>query len=126
MVRRHTAIVRNTSGKGRLGTLFVLMLFAVGAYYGVTVGKSYVQFWRLEQAVRTEVRLAPGITDDTIRRRLRAKVAELGLPDQAYNIQIQRRERPKEIIVKASYQVLLELPFVDRLHTFKIEIRNPL
>ena len=126
MVERHTTIVRNTSGKGRLATLFVLMLLAVGGYYGVTVGKLYVQFWRFEQAVRTEVRLAPGIPDDTIRRRLRAKASELNLPKQAYNIQIQRRERPKEIIVKASYEVLLELPFVQRFHTFKIEIRNPL
>ena len=126
MVRRPTTIVRNTSGKGRLPTLFVLMLLAVGTYYGVTVGKFYVQFWRFEQTVRTEVRLAPGIPDDTIRRRLQAKAADLGLPAKAYNIQIQRRERPKEIIVKASYDVLLELPFVDRLHTFKIEIRNPL
>ncbi|MFQ5703878.1 MAG: hypothetical protein ACE5HT_07640 [Gemmatimonadales bacterium] len=116
----------NTSGKSRIGALFVLVLLAAGVYYGINLGTIYVRYWRFQEAVKTEARQAPGITDGTIRRRLEARVKELGLPDAAYKIQIQRRERPREIVIKAAYQELLELPFVDRPHTFRIEVRHPL
>jgi hypothetical protein len=116
----------NRNGKVRLGCLFTLLLLAVGMYYGVPVGSMYLRYWRLNQEMKTQARLAPSIDDATILRRIRRKVEDLGLPDAAKEVSIRRTLRPREIVIKTSYEETLELPFVR--HTFALtpEVKSPL
>jgi len=71
------------AGKARIGCIVTLVLLAAVGYYGYNLGTVYVRYWRFKEAIKSEARLAPSIDDASIRRRLRAKVEELGLPEEA-------------------------------------------
>lgn len=119
-------LVRNRSGRSRLGCLFMLMLLAVAGYYGFGVGESYLRYWRMKDAMQVEARLAPGIGDDVIRRRLMSTAQELGLPPEAQRFRIRRRVRPREIVISTSWQETIELPFYAWTRTYRPQVRAQL
>ena len=125
MVRRST-VGRGTDGKGRLGCVFTLLLLVIGLYYGVPFGTIYVNYWRFKEEIKTQARLAPSIDNAAIRRRLRLKAEDLGLPEEAKQIVIQRTLRPREIVIKITYEQTVDLPFVHHTFTLTPEVRNPL
>lgn len=116
----------NRHGKSRLGCLFTLMLLAVVGYYGFGVGESYLRYWRMKDAMQVEARLAPGIGDDVIRRRLTRTAQELELPPEAQRLRIRRRVRPREIVISTSWQETIELPFYAWTRTYRPEVRAQL
>jgi hypothetical protein len=126
VVSRRLPIWRNRRGKSRVGCLFTLLLLVTVGYYGVNVGTVYLQYWRLMDEMNTNARLATNLDDRTILRRVRAKVDELGLPAEARKVTIRRTRRPREIRIKTSYEVILELPFVTYSVTLTPEARQPL
>jgi len=103
-----------------------LLLIVVGLYYGIPIGTIYVNYWRFKEEIKTQARLAPSIDNAAIRRRLRQKVDVLGLPDQAKQITIQRTLRPREIVIRTTYEQTLDLPFVHHTFTLAPEVKNPL
>lgn len=127
MVANRSHTWSGTGGRSRKGCLFSLLLLAFVAYYGVNFGVHYYQYWQLKDAMTAEAARAAGRTDDVIRRRLVAKIDELGLPDDARSsLTIRRSTRPREIRIEASYPVVLELPFYSYVHTFRPRARQPL
>lgn len=123
MVNRTGRSLGNRRGRSRLGCLFMLLVLAAAGYYGTEVGGAYLRYWRMKDAMQSEARLAPSIGDDVIRRRLLAKVAELRLPPEAKRIRIQRRVRPREIVIRTSWTDTIELPFYVWSKTFSPEAR---
>ncbi len=126
MVARHRVRLRNRRGKSRLGCIFTLFLIAAGIYVGIPIGSTYLKYWRLEQEMRTQARVAPSIDDVTIVRRVRRKIDELGLPEEAKQISVRRTLRPPRIVIKTSYDVTIELLFYVRTFTLNPRVENPL
>jgi CBS domain-containing protein len=59
-------------------------------------------------------------------RPLRAKATELQLPSDAQRATIQRRARPREIVIIVSWPDTISLPFYRWAHTYRTEVRAPL
>ena len=126
MVRRPVSVWRNRRGMSRLGCLFTLMLLVTAGYYGMNIGSEYLRYWRLLHEMKTNARLAAGLNDQIILRRVLAKIDELGLPEEARKVTIRRTTRPREIKISTSYDVVLEVPFITYTITLKPEARQPL
>lgn len=113
-------------GMSRLGCLFTLLILVFGGYYAVNIGGVFLDYYRLLDEMKANARLATNLTDQTIMRRILAKVDELGLPEEARNVSIRRSARPREIRISTSYEVTLELPFIAYTIEFSPEARQPL
>ena len=103
-------------GASSLGCLFVLLIFAAIAYFGVPIGEAYFRFYRFEDAMRQAARLARINTDDRILERLQATADSLDLPPDAKAITIDRAGQ--SIAITSQYTVEFELPGMVRVHTF--------
>ncbi|MBI4502921.1 MAG: hypothetical protein HY700_17385 [Gemmatimonadetes bacterium] len=114
---------QNRSGKTSTGCLFTLLVLVVVAYYGVGIGSAYLRYWRMQDAMRTQARLAPTLDDPVIRRRLVTRAEELDLPAEATRFVIRRRERPREIVITTRWQEAIDLPFYTWVITFRPEAR---
>jgi len=110
-------MVRARRGAGTLGCLFVLLIIAAVAYFGIPVGESFVRYYRYEDAMKQSARFARLRTNDEIRAHLRAIADSLDLPPDAKVIGIRRHSR-NQIAISAQYTVEFELPGMVRLHTF--------
>ena len=109
-------------GASTIGCLVSLLLFAAALYYGVNIGQVYLRYYRLVEEMRTQARLAPGLENDVIRRRLVGKTAELDLPAAASNFTILRPARqPPMILIETRYEEKVDLPLFR--HTFRLHPR---
>lgn len=114
------------SGKSRAGCLLTLLILAVIVYSGINAGTVYYRYWRLADGMKTQARLAPGIEDAVIRRRLLTLVEELNLPAEARRIRIRRTVRPPQIEIRTSYVDTLVFPLYKRPIRLTPEARQPL
>lgn len=106
-------------GASSAGCLLSLLLVVAVLYYGVNIGEVYFRYYRLLDEMQTETRLAAGLDDGTIRRRIQAAVEEIGLPEAAgANLVIRRTAYPREIVIETSYGESVSLPFFN--HTFSL------
>lgn len=126
MVTRWRARLRDSGGKSRVGCLASVLVAAVVVYYGVDVGAVYLRHWQLVQEMKSLARLAPGLDDATIRRRLHAKADALDLPPSARQVTVRRFSRPREIRISTSYEATVNLPFTQYTFRFRPEARAPL
>ncbi len=109
-------------GASSSGCLFSLLIFVAVLYYGVNIGEVYFRYYRLLDEMQTETRLAAGLDDGTIGRRIRAAVEEIGLPGAAgSNLVIRRTAFPREIVIETRYGESVSLPFFN--HTFSLHPR---
>lgn len=108
------------AGKGSSGCLVTLVLFGAVIYFGLPVAEVYVRQYSFSEEMRSQARLAPGLTDVVIRRRLMDKADELGLPPEAIkNLKIRRTSgRDKRIIIDSEYSETVRRPMFE--HTFTI------
>ncbi len=111
----------NNRGASNRGCLLQLLLFTVVLYYGINIGEVGYRYIRMQDEMRSQARLAPGISDDVILRRLRAKADELGLPPEAQRIRITRSEQTQRITIESGYAETIDLPFIN--HTFDLNPR---
>jgi len=97
-------------GASKFGCLLSLVLFAGAIVYGGQIGRIYWRYYELVDEMRASARFARSRSDEAIRRTLRAKVDELGLPDEARRIEIRRVGPPYRITIRAEYRERLDLP----------------
>ena len=118
----------NRRGASSSGCLISLLLFVAALYYGVNIGEVYFRYYRLLDAMQTETRMAPGLDDGTIRRRIQAAIEEIGLPDSAGGRQllIRRTASPREIIIETRYSEPVSLPFFNHSFSFHPRATQPL
>jgi hypothetical protein len=93
-------------------------LLVVALYYGINIGDVYYRYFQLQGEMRSQARLAPSLTNGVIQRRLRAKVEDLGLPEEALNIRIVRSAASRRINISTTYEESVDLPFFN--HTFTL------
>lgn len=110
-------------GASSAGCLLSLLIFVAVLYYGVNIGEVFFRYYRLLDEIETQSRLAPGIDDGTIRRRIQSAVEEIGVPDSAGSRQllIRRTAQPREIVIETRYSETVSLPFFN--HAFKFHPR---
>lgn len=113
-------------GGSTLGCLFSLLLFAAILYYGVNIGQVYWRYYQLRDEMRSNARLAPSLTDATIRRRLRTRAEQLHLPEDAQRFVIKRSGRPRTITITTEYSESVDLPFFNHTFNFTPRATEPL
>ena len=109
---------RNRRGKSTRGCLISLLILVVVLYYGINIGEVFIRFNQLQGEMRSQARLAPSLTNGVIRRRLRAKAEDLGLPQEARDFRIRRSSETRRITITTEYQESVDLPFFN--HTFNL------
>jgi hypothetical protein len=107
-------------GVGGLGCLLSLLLFAGALYYGVNIGQVYLRYYEMLDGMRSQARMAPGLKDDVIYRRLNAQADSLfqGSPPK---FRITRGGHPNRITIETEYTEEVDLPLFK--HTFVLRPR---
>jgi len=115
-------------GASSSGCLLSLLIFVAVLYYGVNVGEVYFRYYRLLDEMQTETRLAAGLDDGTIRRRVQAAIEDIGLPDSAggNQLQIRRTSSPREIVLETRHSEWVSLPFFNHSFSFHPRATQPL
>lgn len=114
-------MVTGRRGSSSTGCLFTLLIFVTVLYYGVHIGEVYFRYYQLVDEMRVQARMAPGLADDVIRRRLVDKADQLDLPPEAAKFSIRRSARDHAITIATRYAETVELPFLQ--HTFILRPR---
>jgi len=117
---------RSRSGKIKWGCLWALALVAGLGFAGSRIGPVYLRYWQMVDEMKAQARLAPGLENAVIRRRLVGKAEELGLPPEADKITIRRTTRPREIVITTSWQETVDLAVYKFTITFSPEARAQL
>jgi hypothetical protein len=110
---------RNRRGQGTLGCLAWIAGFAAVCFYGFHIGQVYFKYFRLQDAMRSQARLAPSLTDDVIRRRLHEESNLILDPAKPLRFRIQRTDRPRRIVIEAQYTDSVRVPLFHHTFTFK-------
>ena len=105
---------RNRRGTSTRGCLISLLVLAVVLYYGINIGEVWYRYGQIQGEMRSQARLAPSLTNGVIRRRLRAKVEDLGLPEEAKDFRIRRSPETRRITITTEYEESVDLPFFNR------------
>jgi len=116
-------MVRLRRGASNLGCLLTLLVLAAVAYFGVPIGEAYWRYYRFQDEMRQAARLAKVNPDDVIRSRLTSFVEQAGLPAEARRVAI-RRLSSSRISISVSYEEVLELPGMVRVHRFSPAIEE--
>lgn len=77
-------------GSSMLGCLVWVVLIGIVGYVGAHVGEPYYRYYRFRDAVSQRVRFASVHKDAAIQSDIWAAADSLGLPEQAYHVQITR------------------------------------
>jgi hypothetical protein len=110
---------RGRRGQGTLGCLVWLAGFAAVCFYGFHIGQVYFKYFRLQDAMRSQARLAPSLTDDVIRRRLFEESNLILDPVRPLRFRIKRTDRPRRIVIEAQYTDSVKVPLLHHTFTFK-------
>jgi hypothetical protein len=121
-------VTRSRRGASSSGCLLSLLLFVAALYYGVNVGEVFFRYYRLLDEMQTETRLAAGLDDGTIRRRIQAAIEEIGIPDSAGSrqLQVRRTDSPRQIVIETQYSEWVSLPFFNHSFSFHPRATQPL
>jgi hypothetical protein len=119
--------VVNRRGASSTGCLVSLLLFVAVLYYGVNIGEVYFRYYRLLDEMQSQSRIAAGLDDGTIRRRIQAAIQEIGIPDSAGNrVIIRRTVAPREFTIETSYSETVHLPLFTHTFSFSPKATQPL
>lgn len=116
----------NRRGTSSRGCLFSLLILMVALYYGINIGEVWYRYYQMQDEMRSQARLAPGISNGVIRRRLRTKAEDLGLPPEARDIDIQRSGEHRRITIESEYSESVDLPFFNHTFLFNPRAEAPL
>jgi hypothetical protein len=113
-------------GASTLGCLVAILVFMAILYYGVDIGRTYWNYYRLKDEMATSARFAQTQPDDQIHRHLIGVAQDLGLPAEAQRFVIRRTEHPPLVTIRTSYSVELVLPFKRKRITLTplVEVRQ--
>lgn len=115
-------------GASSRGCLVSLLIFVAVLYYGVNIGEVFFRYYRLIDQMQTVARLAAGLDDGTVRRRIQAAVEEIGLPDSAGGRQLRvlRMAFPRQLLIETNYSESVRLPFFNHSFSFHPRVTQPL
>ena len=110
-------MVKARAGKGTLGCLFSVFVVVAIGYFGVNVGRPFLNYYQFKDRMQQEARFASKRSDVTIQRRLRFYADSLELPENAKKVKVRRRTGTIEIW--AEYYELVELPGIVKEFYFE-------
>ena len=113
-------------GASSTGCLVSLLLFVAVLYYGVNIGEVYFRYYRLLDEMESQARIAAGLDNGTIARRVAAAVDDIGIPDSARNVVVRRTLSPREITISTDYSETVVLPFFTHTFVFHPKATQPL
>lgn len=116
---------RSRRGAGGLGSIITLVLFLAALYYGVNIGKVYLRYYQLRDAMRAQARLASTLQDEVIAQRLR-QLADSLFPGSPPRFTITRSGQPNLIVIETQYSDRVELPFFRRTFVMRARAEEPL
>ena len=117
---------RNNRGTSNRGCLISLLVVVVALYYGINIGEVWYRFYQMQEEMTSQARMAPGISNGVILRRLRAKAEDLSLPPEAMDISIVRSGESRRIIIQSEYDESVDLPFFNHTFNFNPRAEAPL
>jgi hypothetical protein len=85
------------AGGVRLGCMLFTFVIAVAAYVAAYVGQSYWKYYQFQDAFKNEAKFATHYSDKQIKEHLRSMADSLLLPDDAYDIDIDRSKHHIDI-----------------------------
>lgn len=106
---------RSTRGASTLGCLFSILILMAVLYYGIDIGKTYWNYYKLIDEMGTSARFAETQSDDQIMKHLVGIAQDLGLPAEAQRFKIQRLDHPKTVVISTKYSVTFDLPFKKKV-----------
>jgi hypothetical protein len=121
-------MVTGRRGSSSSGCLFSLLLLGAVLYFGIPIASVFIRYYQLTDEMRSAARLAPSLTDATIRRRVVDKADELSLPNDAVkNLRIRRLGgTDRKITIDTEYADTLTVQFFTHVFVFKPHAEEPL
>lgn len=119
-------VIAGRRGNSTLGCLLWVLGMAVVLYYGSHIAQRYFDYYQLQEEMRSQARLAPGLTDPVIRRRIADRIDQLGLNIDPRKVKITRGGRPRRIIIETEYADTVVLPAFKRVFIFRPRADEPL
>lgn len=113
-------------GASSLGCLVSLLIFVAALYYGVNIGEVFFRYYRLLDEMDSQARIAAGLDNGTIARRIAAAVQEIGVPESAARVVVRRTVSPREITITTDYSETVDLPFFKHTFAFHPKATQPL
>ena len=113
-------------GQGTLGCLVWTAGFAALCFYGFHFGQVLFKYYRIKDAMQSQARLAPSLTDDVIRRRLYEESTEILHPEKPLRWRIQRTTSPRRIVIETQYTDSVTVPLLHHTFQFKPRAEEPL
>jgi hypothetical protein len=102
------------------------VVFVAALYYGVNIGEVYFRYYRLLDEMDSQARIAAGLDNNTIARRIATAVKEIGIPDSAARVVVRRTPSPREITITTDYSESVDLPFFKHTFVFHPKATQPL
>lgn len=120
--------LRGTSrhGAGRLGCLVSLLLFGGALYYGVNIGQVYLRYYEVLDGMRSQARLAPGLQDDVIYRRLNDQADSLFQHRTKPRFKVTRNNQSRRIVIESEYTDQVDLPLFKYTFVLRPRAEEPL
>lgn len=110
----------DSTGKGMLGCMFVIVLIGVAIYLGIVLGPVYYANYDFESAVKTEVSRAGAhfLDDETITKDVLSLARRNEIPVKRENISVERFAG--QIHINVHYTVPVDFIFFKRDLKFQI------
>ncbi len=112
-------------GASLLGCVVTLALLGIALWYGGHIGLMYWRQYQLLDEMKVNARHASGLPDDTIRRRLDAKVREVFGPDRLLRFEIARPRGSGSMVIATEYRDSIDLPYFQRGFPFRLRAQHP-
>jgi hypothetical protein len=77
-------------GGVKLGCFLVMVVLGIGGYCGAYIGEAFWKYYQFTDAFKQQARFADHYTDRQIKQHLRQMADSLVLPDDAYEIVVER------------------------------------
>jgi hypothetical protein len=103
---------RNRRGGVKLGCFAVMVLLGLGGWAGAYVGDAYWKYYQFADAFKQEAKFAGHYTDRQIKQHLRSMADSLVLPDDAYEIVVERGRH--HIVIDNQYYAHVNMGFMSR------------
>jgi hypothetical protein len=103
-----------------------LLLFGGALYYGINIGQVYLRYYEVLDGMRSQARLAPGLQDDVIYRRLNGQVDSLFEHGPKPHFKVTRNNDSRRIVIESEYTDQVDLPLFKHTFTLRPRAEEPL
>jgi hypothetical protein len=121
-----TALRLSRRGAGAFGCMLSLLLFGGALYYGINIGQVYLRYYEVLDGMRSQARLAPGLQDDVIYRRLNGQVDSLFEHGPKPHFKVTRNNDSRRIVIESEYTDQVDLPLFKHTFTLRPRAEEPL